>query len=56
MKAKKVNKKFEFGASLYKKLKDFFDSYDEVYKDINKLREDCRVNIVIGSGLFFNAF
>ena len=46
-----INKVFKFGAFLIKKLKNYFESYDYINKDLYAHGKDYRM--IIGPGLFY---
>ena len=56
MKTKNFSMRHKFGAFLLKKLKDYYDSYDDLYKNLNDLREDYRISAIMGSGPFYYLF
>ena len=41
---------------LIKKLKDYFESYDEIYRDLNNLGTDYQISTIIDSSLFYSMF
>ena len=56
MKTNIFNKGLKFGAFLIKKLKDYYNSYDEINRELNNFRADYRLNTIVGSGLFYSIF
>ena len=56
MKKMITNKKLGFGVFLVKKLKDFFESYDNINKGLIDFGTDYRMSAIMGSGPFYYMF
>jgi len=53
MKTNIFSKGLEFSALLIKKLKDYYNSYDDIHCNLSNLDEDYRISVIMGSAPFY---